>query len=100
MRIPDDDILVVLHKHGASLCLSDHSDAPSPWEVTAFHVYVRGHGPGGRYHGSYPARTLERWADAAAKWTLEQRDVLIYFDNDQKAAAPQDAQRLMQIIKS
>jgi uncharacterized protein YecE (DUF72 family) len=50
--------------------------------------------------GSYPARTLERWADAAAKWTLEQRDVLIYFDNDQKAAAPQDAQRLMQIIKS
>jgi len=38
--------------------------------------------------------------DAAAKWTLEQRDVLIYFDNDQKAAAPKDAQRLMQIIKS
>ena len=95
-----DDIFDVLHNHGASLCLSDHSDAPSPWEVTAMHVYVRGHGPSGRYHGSYPAKTLKRWADAVAKWTLERRDVLIYFDNDQKAAAPKDARRLQQIIKS
>jgi uncharacterized protein YecE (DUF72 family) len=26
------------------------------------------------------------------------RDVFVYFDNDQKAAAPRDAQRLMQIL--
>ena len=41
-------ILDVLRDHDASLCLSDHHQAPAPWRVTAGHVYVRGHGPGGR----------------------------------------------------
>jgi uncharacterized protein YecE (DUF72 family) len=93
-----DDVFSVLHEHDVSLCLSDHSDAPSPWVVTARHVYVRGHGPGGRYKGSYSARTLRRWADEIAQWRRQRRHVLVYFDNDQKAAAPKDAQRLMEMI--
>jgi uncharacterized protein YecE (DUF72 family) len=93
-----DDILDLLHKRDVALCLSDHGDAPSPWEITASHIYVRGHGPGGRYRGSYPVKTLDRWADAIATWTRQKRDVLVYFDNDQKAAAPTDAQRLMGIV--
>ena len=40
-----DDIYDLMRAHDVSLCLSDHHDAPSPWEVTARHVYVRGHGP-------------------------------------------------------
>jgi uncharacterized protein YecE (DUF72 family) len=68
------------------------------WEATARHVYVRGHGPSGRYHGTYPARTLRRWADAAMRWQSEQRQVYIYFDNDQKAAAPKDARRLATML--
>ena len=43
----EDDILDLLREHDMALCLSDHHDAPSPWEITARHVYVRGHGPGG-----------------------------------------------------
>lgn len=93
-----DDILDVLHSHDVALCLSDHEDAPAPWEITATHVYLRGHGPSGRYHGSYPARTLNCWAECIATWTRQKRDVLVYFDNDQKAAAPQDAKRLMRIV--
>jgi uncharacterized protein YecE (DUF72 family) len=93
-----DDILDVLAHHDVALCLSDHGDAPSPWEITASHVYVRGHGPSGRYRGSYPERTLDRWADAIATWTRQKRDVLVYFDNDQKAAAPKDAQRLIRMV--
>jgi uncharacterized protein YecE (DUF72 family) len=38
-----------------SLCISDHHDAPAPWKRTADFVYVRGHGPGGRYKGHYCA---------------------------------------------
>jgi uncharacterized protein YecE (DUF72 family) len=90
-----DDVFDVLHCHDAALCISDHADAPAPWLVTARHVYVRGHGPSGRYHGSYPARTLERWAAAAAAWRAEGLVVFVYFDNDQKAAAPKDARRLI-----
>jgi uncharacterized protein YecE (DUF72 family) len=93
-----DDILDVLHKHDVALCLSDHEDAPAPWEITATHVYLRGHGPSGRYHGSYSVQTLNRWAECIANWARHKRDVLVYFDNDQKAAAPQDAKRLMRIV--
>jgi uncharacterized protein YecE (DUF72 family) len=94
----DDEALDVLRSHDAALCISDHADAPAPWQVTAPHVYVRGHGPSGRYHGSYPAGTLRRWADAVMAWQAERRDVFVYFDNDQKAAAPRDARRLMAMI--
>jgi uncharacterized protein YecE (DUF72 family) len=93
-----DDVLDVLKRHDVALCLSDHGDAPAPWEVTARHVYVRGHGPSGRYHGSYPRKTLDRWAERILAWKTERRDVLVYFDNDQKAAAPKDARRLMRIL--
>ncbi len=96
----DDDNLQMLKDHNVALCISDHADAPAPWQATARHVYIRGHGPSGRYSGSYSARTLRRWADAAAQWKSERRDVFVYFDNDQKAAAPRDARRLMAMLES
>lgn len=94
-----DDVLEVLQKHDVALCISDHADAPAPWLVTARHVYVRSHGPSGRYHGSYMARTLRHWARSLLAWQAEGRESLVYFDNDQKAAAPRDAARLMAMIK-
>jgi len=39
---------------------------PSPWQVTARHVYVRGHGLGRRYKDHYSDRTLRAWARMAA----------------------------------
>ncbi|MGZ8323196.1 MAG: DUF72 domain-containing protein, partial [Rhodoplanes sp.] len=93
----DDAIFDLLRRHGVALCLSDHHDAPSPWEVTARHVYVRGHGPTGEYRDNYPDKTLRRWARAIAGWKHERRTVYVYFDNDQKSAAPADAQRLMEL---
>ena len=53
-------ILDVLRKHDVALCLSDHHHAPAPWIVTAGHVYVRGHGPGGRYKDNYAEGDLAR----------------------------------------
>jgi uncharacterized protein YecE (DUF72 family) len=52
-----DPVLALLRKHNIALCISDHHDAPAPWQVTADFVYVRGHGPGGRYKGRYPEKT-------------------------------------------
>ena len=96
----DDATMNVLQKNDVALCISDHEDAPSPWVITASHVYVRGHGPGGRYKGNYHGKTLARWASAINEWRLDGRDVFVYFDNDQKAAAPKDAKRLMGLIES
>jgi uncharacterized protein YecE (DUF72 family) len=93
-----DDVFELLHDFDVALCISDHADAPAPWVATARHVYVRGHGPSGRYQGSYSAKTLRRWAEAVRRWRSERRDVFVYFDNDQKAAAPRDARRLMRMV--
>jgi uncharacterized protein YecE (DUF72 family) len=90
-------VLRLLREHDISLCLSDHHDAPAPWQVTASFVYVRGHGPSGRYKGHYSDRTLRSWARDIAKWKRGGRDVYVYFDNDQKSAAPADALRLMKL---
>jgi uncharacterized protein YecE (DUF72 family) len=78
---------------------ADHHDAPSPWEVTARHIYLRGHGPDGRYKNHYPDRKLRTWARHIAEWRRERRTVFVYFDNDQKSAAPTDARRLVEILQ-
>jgi uncharacterized protein YecE (DUF72 family) len=93
----DDNVYALLAKHNVALCLSDHHDAPSPWLVTASHVYVRGHGPTGRYKGSYPNRTLAAWAAEINVWRSAKNTVYVYFDNDQKSAAPRDAARLSEL---
>ena len=95
-----DDVLDLLRAHDVALCLSDHHDAPAPWEVTARHVYVRGHGPGGRYRDNYSDQTLRAWARHIADWRRQRRTVFVYFDNDQKSAAPTDARRLMEMLKT
>jgi uncharacterized protein YecE (DUF72 family) len=93
-------ILTLLHEHDVALCFSDHHQAPAPWTVTARHVYVRGHGPGGRYKDHYSDTELSAWADSIGRWRRGRRDVFVYFDNDQKSAAPKDARRLLSLLGS
>jgi uncharacterized protein YecE (DUF72 family) len=91
-------ILKMLTERNISLCLSDHHDAPAPWKRTADFVYIRGHGPGGRYKGHYPEKTLTEWATRIRSWKKGGNDVYVYFDNDQKSAAPADALKLRQML--
>jgi len=93
-------ILKMLAKRNISLCISDHHDAPAPWKRTADFIYVRGHGPGGRYKGHYTERALLEWATRIRSWKKQGRDVYVYFDNDQKSAAPADALRLRRMLQS
>ena len=92
------EIYDLLARHDASLCISDHHDAPSPWEVTASWVYVRGHGPGGHYHGRYGEAVLRDWAAHIRRWRDQGREVFAYFDNDIKSAAPADAEQLKGLL--
>lgn len=96
-RHPDwyaDAVFDRLKAANVALCLSDHHHAPAPFEVTADWVYLRGHGPGGRYVGRYPEQTLKDWAEAIRRWRRT-GDVFVYFDNDIGCAAPADADRLI-----
>jgi len=89
------ETFALLRRHDVALCISDHAAAPAPWQPTASFLYVRGHGPGGRYFGRYEARALESWAERIVKFG---GDAYAYFDNDIGAAAPADAERLKQLI--
>lgn len=92
-------VLRQLSDHNISLCLSDHHDAPAPWKRTANFLYIRGHGPSGRYKGHYTAATLRQWAKRINAWKTRGYDVYVYFDNDQKSAAPADALRLRKFLE-
>jgi uncharacterized protein YecE (DUF72 family) len=91
-------IFRLLAGRNISLCLSDHHDAPAPRKRTADFVYLRGYGPGGRYKGHYPVSTLEAWARRIRSWKKAGVDVYVYFDNDQKSAAPADALKLKRLV--
>lgn len=91
-------ILDLLRERDVALCISDHAAAPAPWEPTARHVYVRGHGPSGRYAGSYSPTALAAWASRIKQWQRQRRAIYCYFDNDQKSAAPHDARRLIELV--
>jgi uncharacterized protein YecE (DUF72 family) len=96
----DETIYKILRKNGIALCISDHRDAPSPWLTTARHVYLRGHGPTGAYKGHYSDTVLRKWAREIAAWRRQRRTVYVYFDNDQKSAAPADAARLRVALRT
>jgi uncharacterized protein YecE (DUF72 family) len=93
-------ILDLLRRRDISLCLSDHHDAPAPWEVTASFVYVRAHGPRGTYKDHYSNKTLRDWARKIVAWKRGRLDVYVYFDNDQKSGAPMDARRLATLVEA
>lgn len=91
-------VLRLLAAENIALCISDHADAPAPWKRTAEFLYIRGHGPTGRYKGHYSDTALASWAKRVSSWRRRGYDAFVYFDNDQKSAAPRDAARLQKLL--
>jgi uncharacterized protein YecE (DUF72 family) len=93
-----DAVFEALARRDVALCVSDHHDAPAPWLRTASFAYVRGHGPGGAYVGSYSDAELAQWSDHIGGWRQEGCEVYAYFDNDIGCCAPGDALRLRERV--
>ncbi|WP_413944088.1 DUF72 domain-containing protein [Bdellovibrio sp. HCB-162] len=96
------------------------ADTAGKWpyieDVTADFLYLRLHGDEEIYKSGYDIETLNWWADRIKIWSKgklpkdalnvvdlpvekRQRDVYVYFDNDIKVRAPEDAQTLMKLLK-
>ena len=95
----NDRACAILSDHGAAFCIYEIDGRVSPKEVTAGFVYVRLHGPGKAYRGSYDTGTLAGWAGAFSSWAAAGRDVFCYFDNDEKGYAAQNALRIDEMIR-
>ncbi len=90
----NDEVNAVLRRHKAAFCIYDFDRRQSPRIVTTDWVYVRLHGPEGKYAGSYSDAALDEWAVWFRTWDTQQKDIYCYFDNDQAGYAALDALRL------
>ena len=91
----------LLRSHGVTLCLHDKAGSAitEPDDVGPI-VYVRFHGPGGRYFGRYETNRMMRWAARLYELAQSGRDVFAYFNNDPEGMAVVNAQELQLLISS
>ena len=88
----------VLRAQGAVMCLHDKAGSSIAEPLDTAFVYVRFHGPAGRYFGRYDLRRMQFWADAlAAQWHAG-RDVFAYFNNDPEGMAVINARELRALM--
>jgi len=92
------EVFDLLRKAGVALCLHDARQQPVLEPITADFVYLRRHGPGGRYRGSYSEAMLRADARRIRAWLGEGRDVYVYFNNDGAGAAIRNARRLGDLL--
>lgn len=92
------EALRILGRHNAAFCIYEIAGFRTGLDVTADFTYVRLHGPGGAYQGSYDDATLSEWAGRIRSWSRDLKQVYIYFDNDQEAFAARNALRLRELL--
>jgi uncharacterized protein YecE (DUF72 family) len=93
-------IYELLAQHNVGYCIFDLAGYMSPIQVTADFAYIRLHGPGGKYQGSYSDTALAEWAEKIGVWMKKLKATYVYFDNDDSGYAPRDALRLKYLISS
>jgi uncharacterized protein YecE (DUF72 family) len=92
------DVYALLRDHRAALVIGDHPKRPfQGHELTADWTFVRFHSGRRGRHGNYSVSELETWARRIRQWR-RRVDVFAYFNNDWKAFAPRNAERLKQLL--
>lgn len=99
-RDPDwnrPEALGLLRRHNAAYCIFELAGFQSPLEITADFTYIRLHGPGEAYQGSYSDAALRGWARRIREWNV--KNAYVFFDNDQAGYAAKNALRLKEIVE-
>jgi uncharacterized protein YecE (DUF72 family) len=94
----NDEIFEILKNKNIAFCIFELQGTLTPREVTADFIYIRLHGPGGKYQGDYDKKTLANWAGFIQTFSEKGKDVYCYFDNDEKGYAAKNALELKEII--
>ncbi len=90
----------LLDRHGAALCLAGYEKLDITEPNAAPFVYMRRHGPGGRYRGCYSPEALAADAARTRQWLDGGRDVYVYFNNDIGGHAVDNARDLIRQVES
>lgn len=81
-------------RHGVAVCCSDLPRSLSLEPNDVDFVYLRRHGPDGRFREAYPSDLIERDAADIAGWLDAGRDVYVFYHNTVDAHAVHDAKAL------
>jgi uncharacterized protein YecE (DUF72 family) len=85
----------LLKEHDIALVTADTAGRwPFLQDQTSDFAYARLHGDEELYVSGYSDEALDVWAERIRRWSVGQRDVYVYFDNDVKVRAPYDAMSL------
>jgi len=92
------DTYLLLAEHERAFVVHDYNKKGTPLVETAPFVYLRLHGPSGRYRGSYDAFALFQWAMQTHEWLDRGFEVVTYFNNDERAKSTFDAARYRELV--
>lgn len=94
-----EDTFGLLRQSGVGFCIHDMPGIPTPRVITADIIYIRFHGPTGRYEGNYSNSALQSWADWIKEHIKRARSIYAYFNNDIDANAVRNAKTLKEQIR-
>ena len=83
--------------HSVGFCINDFGRRETPWLATAPFVYIRMHGPLGRYNGKYDSQQLASLCESIQKFIRDGKELFCYFNNDMEGFAWENARELMEI---
>jgi uncharacterized protein YecE (DUF72 family) len=94
----DEGVFSLLRKNNIGFCIFDMQGFTSPVISTADFAYIRFHGKGDLYSGSYPDSELAEWAKKTQQLARGLKTVYIYFNNDAGGYAIENARTLRKDI--
>lgn len=77
-----EEVYELLEEHMFGMVIHDKGSVVSPFDIgqNTFN-YLRFHGPGGNYRGSYTDDVLAEYASYIAEWLSDGKQVYVYFNN-------------------
>lgn len=77
-----EEVYSLMEEFRMGMVIQDKPPAATPiYDTTLPFVYLRFHGPGGSYRGSYESYILEEYASYIKDWIEEGKTVYSYFNN-------------------
>lgn len=91
------EVFDLLSEHSVAYCIMSAPDLPREMRATAPFVYIRMHSGGAESEGNYDDMQLEWWAEQVTSF-LKSHDVYVYFNNDYKGFALNNARTLTEML--
>lgn len=92
------EVKQIMQEYNVGFCIHDFPGIYCPHWVTSDVVYIRRHGPGGKYQGKYSRNHLLALAGEIKDYIQNNKEVFVYFNNDQSGFAIQDALELKELL--